>query len=241
MVPRVFARSSTIFRYSQREFRSCLYVHIQHTIHCILYRVYKLFLSRSLMKKKEQLHTPQYFVIIFDKSLLWSYAVKIMKKKNYIPISFFVSLYKIAIFSFNLILLNPTPHIPVNPYKGVTRNSRFCTSFIFSRFLRVRLFLTFRGTVYYPSGGTWYRDAEISSAPGLATRGASLFASANGKGFARAIPISRHFSMFSTIAAGQIKFSQFLREIEPRNARAHASTCAPATRHVVRRGMVDPR
>jgi len=32
---------------------------------------------------------------------------------------------------------------------------------------------------------------EISSAPGLATRGASLFAPANGKGFTRAIPISR--------------------------------------------------
>jgi len=53
---------------------------------------------------------------------------------------------------------------------------------------------------------------EISSAPGLATRGASLFAPANGKSFTRAIPISRVCPMFSAIATGQIKFSQFPRD-----------------------------
>lgn len=95
---------------------------------------------------------------------------------------------------------------------------------------------TFRGTVYYPSGGTWYRDVEISSAPGLATRGASLFASANGKGFARAIPISRHFSMFSTTAAGQIKFSQFPREIEPTLARTQVHVRCTTPRRSPRNG-----
>jgi len=53
---------------------------------------------------------------------------------------------------------------------------------------------------------------EISSAPGLATRGASLFAPANGKSLTRAIPISRVCPMFSAIATGQIKFSQFPRD-----------------------------
>lgn len=51
MVPRVFARSSTIFRYSQREFRSCLYT--SHPTYCTMYpSVYTFFLSRGSAKDR---------------------------------------------------------------------------------------------------------------------------------------------------------------------------------------------
>lgn len=60
---------------------------------------------------------------------------------------------------------------------------------------------------------------EISSTLGLATRGASLFASANGKGVCSRNSYFSHFPMFSTTRSGQIKFSQFPREIEPPCAR----------------------
>lgn len=171
MVPRVFARSSTIFRYSQREFCSCLYC--TYPTYCAprTTQVYINFSFRVVPRRTTL-------------KRIWMKFIVIMCNRNNINIyecvfhSIVVRIYEGAVFPhFNFIYSNTLI------LTKVTRNSRFLALLsISSCYLRVRLFPTSCGTVYCPTGGTPYRNVEISSTSGLATRGASLFASANGKG-----------------------------------------------------------
>lgn len=126
----------------------------------------------------------------------------------------------------------------------VTSNSRLPSPFYFFLLPSCQTFplLTSCGAVYYPTDGARYRNVEISSTPGLATRGASLFVLANGKGVCSRNSYFSRCPMFSTTMSGQIKFSQFPREIEPPCARKWRSRRGSLHRAMhVHRKKVDPR